>query len=67
MAFVPMFIVHMPIGRMRLMQPRVDREPLPSPAFTAMFKAVPNVVQMPPKRRPQQGCHQQGVQPNRQA
>ena len=65
MPFVPMFIVRRP--RMCLVQPIRGRYRLQSPVVTAMLNAVPNVVQMPLKRGPQQGRHQQGVQPNRQA
>ncbi len=67
MPFVPMFIMQLPSMRMRLMQPSGGRNRLPSPAFNAMFSAVSNAVQMPPQRGPQQGRHEQGVQPNRQA
>jgi hypothetical protein len=64
MPFVPMLIMHMLCMRMRRLQLTRGQERMPSPAFTDMLTAVPNVVQMPPKRGPQQGHHQQGVQPN---
>jgi hypothetical protein len=65
MPFMPMFIVRR--SRKGLIQPIRGRYRMPSPVFKAMLNAVSNVVQMPPKRGPQQGRHQQGVQPNRQA
>lgn len=69
MPFVPIFVVQLPCMRksMRVMVPSGGRDRMPSPMLTAMVKAVSNAVQLPPKRGPQQGRHQQGVQPNRQA
>ena len=65
MPFVPIFIVQ--LHSMRVMVPSGGRDRMPSPLPTAMVKAVSNAVQLSPKRGPQQGRHQQGVQPNRQA
>lgn len=73
MPFAPIFILEMPCmpKSMRVMVSSGGRDRMPCPLLNAMVKsvsnAVPNVVQMPPKRGPQQGSHQQGVQPNRQA
>ena len=71
MPFVPIFIVQLHCmsksKSMRVMVPSGGRDRMPSPLPTAMVKAVSNAVQLSPKRGPQQGRHQQGVQPNRQA
>lgn len=69
MPFVPIFVVQMHCMRksVRVMVPSGGRDRMPCPLLNAMVKSVANAVQLPPKRGPQQGRHQQGVQPNRQA
>lgn len=68
MPFVPIFIVQLHcMGKsMRVMVPNGGRDRMSSPLLSAMVKAVSNAVQLSPKRGPQQGSNQQGVQPNRQ-
>ena len=68
MPFVPIFVVQMHRMRksLRGMVPSGGRDRMPCPLLNAMVKSVSNAVQLSPKRCPQQGSNQQGVQPNRQ-
>jgi hypothetical protein len=65
MPFVRSFIVRMSCMRMHVKLPSKGRLRLPSPERNAMVSAMSNAMQLPPKRGPEQGRHQQGVQPNR--
>lgn len=65
MPFVRSFIVRMSCMRMHVKLPSNGRLRLPSLERNAMVSAMSNAMQLPPKRGPEQGRDQQGVQPNR--